>query len=162
MKELALAIGCFSVCGCLVHLSDVASNYIVVKIYEPPPPPEMPDTAVIARLSAYAKVISFRRDHAPAGVENGIRTARMNVQQLIPFSVRIAGEPIRIWYPGQPLTCRKYSDTDHLAGGCRNPRCFNCEKPGHRAHQCPEPPPPSLWRVSGYRSPRSVLSVCNF
>ena len=89
MKELALGIGRFSVCGCPVHLSDVASSYVIVKIYEAPP--EMPDTVVIGRLSAYGEVISFRRDRASAGVENGIRTARMNFHRDILSSVRIVG-----------------------------------------------------------------------
>ena len=38
------------------------------------------------------------------------------------------------------LTCRKCGGKDHVAGGCSNSRCFHCEGPGHRAHQCPEPP----------------------
>ena len=100
----------------------------------------MPDTTVIGRLSEYRKVITFRRDRAPAGVHNGIRTARMQLHRTIPASVRIAGEMVRIWYPDQPLTCRKCGGIDHRAGGCTTPRCFNCEQPGHRAHQCPKPP----------------------
>ena len=64
MKELALEIGRFSVCGCPVHLYAVAANYVIVKVYEAPP--EMPDTAIIGRLSAYGKVITFRRDRAAA------------------------------------------------------------------------------------------------
>ena len=52
----------------------------------------------------------------------------------------MAGETLRFWYPGQPLTCRKCGGIGHLGGGCTAPRCFNCEQPGHRAHQCPEPP----------------------
>ena len=117
----------------------------------------MPDTAVIGRLSAYGKVISFRRDRAPVGVENGIRTPRMSIQQPIPSSVRIAGEPIRIWYPDQPLMCSKCGDTDHLTRACRNPRCFNCEKPGHRAHQCPEPPLCGVCRAGGHHE-----AICPF
>ena len=138
MKELVLGIERFSVCGCPVHLSDVASSYVIVKIYKAPP--EMPDTVVIGRLSAYGEVISFRRDCASAGIENGICTARMNIRRDIPSSVRIVGEAIRVWYADQPLTCRRCGGKDHVAGGCNNFRCFNCEGPGHRAHQCPEPP----------------------
>ena len=119
-------------------LADVERNYVVVKIYEAPP--EMPDTAIIGRLSAYGKVLTFRRDRAPSGVQNGIRTARMRIERTIPASVRIAGEQVRVWYPDQPLTCRKCGGVDHRAGGCTTPRCFNCEQPGHRAHQCPKPP----------------------
>ena len=97
-KNHALEIGRFEICGCPVHISDVAASHLIVKIYEAPP--EMPDTVVIGRLSAYGRVISFRRDRAPAGVENGIRMARMNLRRAIPSSVRLAGENLRIWYPG--------------------------------------------------------------
>ena len=115
-------------CGCPVHLSPVGANYVIVKVYEAPP--EMLDTAVMGRLSTYGKVITFRRDRAAAGIANGIRTARMHISKPIPSLVRIVGEPIRIWYPDQPLTCRKCGGADHLAGGCN----ANCEGPGHRAH----------------------------
>ena len=66
------------------------------------------------------------------------RAARTHISKPIPSLVRIVGEPIRIWYPDQPLTCRKCGGAYHVAGGCNAPRCFNCEGPGHRAHQCPE------------------------
>ena len=45
-----------------------------------------------------------------------------------------------MWYGDQPLTCRRSGGRDHVAGGCSNSRCFNCEGSGHRALQCPEPP----------------------
>ena len=34
-------------CGCPVHLSDVASNYVIAKIYEASP--ETPDSTVIGQ-----------------------------------------------------------------------------------------------------------------
>ena len=57
---------------------------------------------------------------------------------------------MRIWYPDQPLTCRKCGGIDHLAGGCTTPHCFNCEQPGHRAHQGPKPPLCGVCTVEGH------------
>ena len=46
------------------------------------------------------------------------------------------GKPVFISYPGQPKMCRKCCDVGHLAQGCKNPRCFNCEAPGHVSAEC--------------------------
>ena len=137
-KEQALAVSSIWVCGVTVTLWDVANEYALVKVYEAPA--ELPDTVVIGRLSAYGRVVSFRHDRAVTGVENGIRTARVQIQRPIPPVVLIAGKRVRVWYPNQPKLCRKCGGDDHLAGGCTTPRCSNCEKPGHRARACPEPP----------------------
>ena len=54
----------------------------------------------------------------------------------IPFTVRIAREFVRIWYPGQPKACRHCGDLGHLMKDCTSVRCFNCEASGHRASKC--------------------------
>ena len=147
-KEQALTAGSISVCGVAVTLWDVANEYALVKVYEVPA--ELPDTVVIGWLSVYGRVVSFRRDRAAAGVENGIRTARVQIQRPIPPVVFIAGERVRVWYPNQPKMCRKCGGDDHLAGGCTTPRCSNCEKPGHRVQVCPEPPLCGICLASGH------------
>lgn len=118
-----------------VFIGDADFKTVIVKIYEAPP--EMPDTVVIGRVSHYGRVLSFRRDHGIAtGVHNGVRTARMRLTEAFPSSVRIAGEAIFISYPGQLKTCRKCGDVGHMAQGCKKPRCYNCETPGHVASDC--------------------------
>lgn len=110
-----------------------------MKVYEAVP--EMPDTVLIGRLSHYGRILSFRRDRSIAtGILNGVRTVRMRLSKTIPSAIRIAGEPVFISYPGQPKSCRKCRDIGHLAQGCKNPRCFNCEAPGHRSAECKVPP----------------------
>lgn len=52
------------------------------------------------------------------------------------LSIRIAGDPVFISYAGQPKSCLKCGDVDHLVQGCKNPRCFNCEAPGQRSADC--------------------------
>ena len=63
-------------------------------------------------------------------------TARMSIERPISAQAFIAGEFCRLLYPSQPKTCRKCGAEDHLAAACRSQRCFNCERPGHRAEQC--------------------------
>ena len=137
-KEWALNVGSIDVCQTNVTLVDVSRDYTIVKIYDAPA--ELPDTAVIGRLSAYGQVVSFRRDRTEAGVENGSRTARVCLDRVIPPSISVVGELIKIWYPDQPKLCRKCGASDHLARACNTPRCANCEAPGHQACLCPEPP----------------------
>ena len=85
----------------------------------------MPDSVIIGRLSVYGSVLSFRRDLASENVFNGIRTARMEIKRDIPSTVRIVGDFIKFWYPGQPKSCRRCGDLDHLIKDCANERCFN-------------------------------------
>ena len=137
-KNAALGVSCVSIAGCTVLLGDCENRLQLVKIYEAPP--EMPDTVIIGRLSRYGKVFSFRRDKVADSIYNGIRTARMRVNKVIPSSLYIAGEPLRIWYPTQPKMCRRCCSEDHLVKDCRSVRCFNCEAPGHVSTECPSPP----------------------
>ena len=135
-KNVALGLQEVWINGCQVFLGDCERKVVLVKVFEAPT--ELPDTILIGRLSAYGKVFSFRRDRVASSIFNGIRTARMRLQMDIPSTVFIAGEFIRIWYPGQPKTCRRCGDSDHLAASCSSVRCFNCEKPGHRMEDCEE------------------------
>ena len=100
----------------------------------------MPDTVIIGRLSRYEKVFSFRCDKLADCIYNGIRTTRMRVNKIMPSSLYIAGEPLRVWYPTQPKMCRRCCAEDHLVKECKSVRCFNCEMPGHLSDKCPSPP----------------------
>ena len=128
---------------------------VLVKIYEAPA--ELPDTAVIGRLSHYGRVLSFRRDKIFQLIENGVRTARMSLTRHIPSIINLAGEYVRIWYPNQPKTCRNCGAEDHLVKDCNSVRCFNCEKPGHRLENCGEPPKCTVCKLEDHR-----LAECPF
>ena len=123
--------------GCQVFAGDCDNRVVIVKVHEAPP--EMPDSVVLGHLSHYGKVLSFRRDRVSDGIENGVRTARMRLRASIPSSVLIAGEAIRIWYPGQPKTCRRCGSLGHLANSCTSIRCLNCQHPGHHSRNCSSP-----------------------
>ena len=137
VKDAALNEQTITFAGCTVFLGDCENKVSIVKIFELPG--ELPDSVVIGRLSHYGRVISFRRDRVADAIFNGVRTARMVIEHPIPSQAFIAGEYCRFWYPAQPKTCRKCGADDHLAATCRSSRCFNCERPGHRAEACDMP-----------------------
>jgi len=137
VKDAALNEHSIDIAGCSVLLGDCENRVSIVKIYELPE--ELPDSVVVGRLAHYGRVISFRRDRVADTILNGVRTARMFIQRPIPAQTFIAGEFVRFWYPSQPKTCRKCGSEDHLAAVCKSQRCFNCERPGHRAEQCDMP-----------------------
>ena len=136
-KETALEAASIQISGTTVFLGDCENRLVLVKIYEAPN--ELPDTALIGRLSHYGRVLSFRRDKIAQFIDNGVRTARMTLHRPIPNIINLGGEIIRVWYPSQPKTCRNCGSPDHLVKDCDSTRCFNCEKPGHRVEQCDEP-----------------------
>lgn len=143
VKDAALNEQSIKIAGVSVLVGDCENRVSIVKIYELPD--ELPDSVVIGRLSNYGRVISFRRDRVADAIFNGVRTARLSIERPIPAQAFIAGEFCRFWYPSQPKTCRKCGADDHLAAACHSQRCFNCERPGHRAEQCELP---ALCRVS--------------
>ena len=66
---------------------------------------------IIGRLSVYGSLLTFWRDFITESILNRVHTARMEVK---PYTVRITGEFIRFWYPGQPKTCRCCGHLGHL------------------------------------------------
>ena len=137
VKDAALNEQSIKIAGCFVLLGHCENRVSILKIYELPN--ELPDSVVIGHLSHYDRVISFQRDRVVDAILKGVRTARMTIEQPIPAQAFIAGEFCRFWYPSQPKTCRKCGAEDRLAAACRLQRCFNCERPGHRAEQCDMP-----------------------
>ena len=137
-KNMALGVPSVTIAGCTVFNWDCENRVQIVKIYEAPT--EMPDTVLIGRLSHYGKVFSFRRDKVADDIYNGVRTAKMRLNLVIPPTIFVAGELVRIWYPAQPKMCRRCGDPTHVAARCSSMRCFNCEAPGHRIEQCKSMP----------------------
>ena len=155
IKNQLMGLSEIVVKGHQCYLSDCENRTTIVKIFEAPD--EMPDSVLVARLSTYGKVFSFRRDKCRGHIRNGVRTARMRLKSDIPSVVRIAGTYIRLWYPGQPKTCRRCGAADHFAASCQSVRCFNCEQPGHRFEDCSES---KLCSVC--RSPFHVVRECPY
>ena len=102
-------------------------------------------------------MFSFRRDKVASNIYNGVRTARMRLNLLIPPTIFVAGELIRSWYPTQPKMCRRYGDVNHVEAKCSSVRCYNCEAPGHRADVCTMPALCSICLGEGHS-----VTACSF
>ncbi|PFX13784.1 Reticulocyte-binding protein 2-like a [Stylophora pistillata] len=89
-KEAALDVSHMEICGLKVFLGDCENRLILVKIYEAPA--ELPDTALIGRLSHYGQLLSFRRDKIAQHIHNGVRTARMSINRAIPSVISVAAK----------------------------------------------------------------------
>ena len=136
-KDRVLSKGRVKIKSTMVFVGDADARTEIVKIFEAPD--EMPDTVVIGRLSCFGRILSFRRDVAPAtGMRNGMRTARMRIARDIPCVIRVAGEKLSIKYSSQPRSCRRCGGFDHFQGDCKELRCYNCDRAGHRVMDCEE------------------------
>ena len=109
-----------------------------VTVYDAPN--ELPSSALHARLSKYGKVFSQRLGKLQEfhGVINDLRHLRMDIHTPIPSYLRFAEFLLRIYYDGQPKTCRKCNASDHLGKDCNNTICFKCDTIGHTARECEE------------------------
>lgn len=135
-KKAALEVASVEIDGNMVFLSDCEHHLVFVKIYEAPA--ELPDMALIGRLSHYGRVVKFRCDKIADNIENGVRKARMELHGHVPSIINLAGELIRIWYPSQRKTCWNCGGRDHLAKDCVSVQCLHCEPPGHCSEECEE------------------------
>ena len=77
-------------------------------------------------INIYApNLVSERKTYGAATrILNGVRTTRMRLSSSIPSSIRIAGEPVFISYPGQPKTYRRCGEEGHMAKVCGKPPLF--------------------------------------
>ena len=96
-KNATLGVPFITVVGCTVFVADCENRVQIVKIYEAPT--EMPDSVLIGRLYHYGKVFSFRHDKVTDSICNGVRPARMRLNLVIPPTICVAGELVRVWYP---------------------------------------------------------------
>ena len=76
----------------------------------------------------------------PITFKTACKTAKMRSNLLIPPTISVAGELVRIWHPSQPKMCRRCADIGHMAAKYSLLWCFNCEALGHRIEDCTSPP----------------------
>ena len=130
-----------SVRGSPFALQDVDRPLTYLQVFDAPH--EMPDTAIISRLSKYCDVISHRRGmfrfEGWENVQDGVRHYRVQIKQPIPSFMRFGKALVHFRYEGQPRTCRHCHQTGHIAKTCHTVICYNCEQTGHLANDCPEP-----------------------
>lgn len=104
-------------------------------------PYELPDAAIVHRLSPYCEVVWYRRGTYKnrGGVLNGLRHFRVRVNYAIPSYLRFGKFQLRLLHEGQIPTCRKCNRTGHKAAECRKKICFNCDGLGHMSKECIRP-----------------------
>ena len=104
---------------------------------------ELPDTAIIHRLSPFCEVVWHRRgtfrSTQAGGVFNGVLHYRVRVHHAIPSFLRFGKFLVRLYHDGQLATCRKCNRPDHKAAECHNIVSFNCDGLGHQARECIKP-----------------------
>ena len=100
-------------------------------------PHELPDEALVHRLSEYCSVFSTRRGKFPKShAFNGMRHYRVRIIKPLPSFLRFGKFLVRLSHDGQQHTCRRCNRAGHFANECQNLFCFNCEELGHEARDC--------------------------
>ena len=116
-------------------------NLTFLTVYDAPY--ELPDLAIIDRLSPYCEVVWHCRgtyqSRKVGGVFNGLRHYHVRVHHSIPSYLRFGKFLVRLYHDGQVSTCRKCNRPDHKVAECHNIVCFNCDGLGHMARQCIKP-----------------------
>ena len=112
------------------HVPNTAEQSLIfLTVYDAPY--ELPDLAIIHRLSPYCEVAWHRRGTyrsvKEGSVFNGLRHYRVRVHHAIPSFLRFGKFLIRLYHDGQQPTCRKCNRLDHKAAECHNIICFNCD-----------------------------------
>ncbi|XP_068691795.1 uncharacterized protein [Montipora foliosa] len=140
-KDAFLQRSTLTVQGLPFALQDVDRPLTYLQVFDAPH--ELPDLAIINRLSKFCDVISHRRGMFRAeGWENvydGVRHYRVRIRTPIPNFMRFGKILVHFRYKGQPRTCRHCHQPGHMANVCHTTACFNCDQTGHVSSDCPEP-----------------------
>ena len=159
-KEQFLRRSVLNVSGTPYALQDVDRPLTYLQIFDAPH--ELPDPAIIQRLSRYCDVIHHRRSFfTEPGWEhfhNGVCHYRVRIKSPIPSFLRFDRYYVQFRYFGQPRTCRLCGQTNHLASACHTIICFNCEKTGHLASDCPCPTYCNICKSPTHRARSCPLS----
>ena len=159
-KEQFLRRSVLNVSGTPYALQDVDRPLTYFQIFDAPH--ELPDPAIIQRLSRYCDVIHHRHgfftEPGWEHVHNGVRHYRVRIKSPIPSFLRFDRYYVQFRYVGQPRTCRLCGENNHLASACHTIICLNCEKTGHLASDCPCPTYCNICKSPTHRARSCPLS----
>ena len=115
-KEQFLRRSVLNVSGTPYALQDVDRPLTYLQIFDAPH--ELPDPAIIQRLSRYCDVIHHRRgfftEPGWEHVHNGVRHYRVRIKSPIPSFLRFDRYYVQFRYVGQPRTCRLCGQNNDL------------------------------------------------
>ena len=121
--------------------------------------------AIIQRLADHCAVVTYRRgffrDPGWENVQDGSRHYRVRMKKPIPSYMRFGKTFIQFHYVGQPKTCRLCHSASHFANSCHTIICFNCEKTGHLASDCPAPIACNICKATSHLARKCPFSWTN-
>lgn len=153
-RESFLRLNTLEIQGQPFALQDIDRPLTYVQIFDAPY--EMPDSAIIHRLSKYCDVLHHRRGYFKLpgfeNVQDGVRHYRVRLKNPIPNFIRFGKILINVRYDQQPRTCRHCHLRGHFANSCHEIACYNCEQTGHQAATCPNAILCSICKQSDHRA----------
>ena len=135
-RDLALVKG-VSVRG--FHLNVFEADPKAALVYCYWIPVEVSTDSVRHALPAYGQVLECQRQVHSAfpDIESGVRLVRIKLTSQIPEVIRVLNFPCKIYYRGQPKSCRSCKKTGHQAKDCPyKDKCFRCGSADHLARSC--------------------------
>lgn len=111
-------------------------------------PVEVSTDLIRHALSAYGQVLECQRQVHPAfqDIESGVWIVRVKLSSQIPEGIRILNFPCKIYYRGQPKSCRSCKKTGHQAKDCLfKDKCFRCGSADHQARNYNPTPMPGMF-----------------
>ena len=141
LKEAFIQRNVLALRGQPFAIQDIDCPLTYLQIFDAPY--ELPDSAIVERLSHYCEVVhQFRGYFTEPGfqhIHDGVRHFRVRVKHPIPSFLRFGKIQIHLRYISQQKTCHRCNSPDHLANACNAVVCFNCDDIGHLANNCPHP-----------------------
>lgn len=135
-RDLAL-IKVVSVCGFQLNIFEADPKAAL--IYCSWVPVEVSTDSIGHALSAYGQVLECQCQVHPdfQEIESGVQIVRVKLSSQIRKVIHIVKFTCKIYYRGQPKSCRSCKKTGHQAKDCPfKDKCFRCGLADHQARNC--------------------------